>query len=117
MKNERNWTKTVGFLALGVMILSPAASYAIDLDLPQREERVEDKTREHKDNGLSNRYIEQEELRVQERKTREKTEKENREERQRSKKREHKDGDSIHGRENSGSGAYGGGGGGRGRGR
>lgn len=115
MKNARNWTKKMGLLALGLMVFSPTASYAIDLDLPQTERRWEEGASEQKGSGLSHRYIEQEERRVQERKTKKKTEKEGREERQRSKEREHKNGDSNHDRKNSGSWAYGGGGRGRGR--
>ncbi len=124
MKKRSNWTKTTGAIALGLMVLSPVASYAVDLDLQTRtQERIEARASEQRADALSNRYMETEEHRTQERNKVGKQEGEQRrsEARNRSEKREHKDGDYNHDRQNrdgASSGSYDSGrGGGRSRGR
>ena len=104
MRNARKWTKKAGSIALGLMVLLPAASYADDLTLPQA--RWETRASEQEGYGSSHRYREQEERRAQERKMEQK--------------RERESGLSNHdrqGRYESGVGAFGGNGGGRSRGR
>ncbi len=108
MRNARNWTKKAGSIALGLMVLLPAASYADDLDLPQT--RRETRASEQEGYGSSHQYREQEERRAQERKM----------EQKREQKRERENGLSNHdrqGRYGSGVSAFGGNGGGRSRGR
>ncbi len=111
MKNRSNWAKTAGVIALGMMVLSPVASYAVDLDLRTRtQERIETRSSQQNGEGSPNRYMNTVERRTQEKKMANKAgEKRRNEARERNQEREHKGsnyGQDRHNSDGVGSGSF-----------